>query len=115
MLSRCYQAGYVRHIHHQDSADFVTDLTEFIKLYCSRISGRSGKYHLRLPLQSFCSYLIKIQFFGLPVHSVEGHIKIFPGKILFVSVRKVSPAGQIHRQHRISDVQHGKINSHISL
>ena len=115
MLTGGHQAGDVRHIHHQQGADFVRDFPQFLEINHAGISGSACDDHLRLAFQGNTADVFVIDHLGFGRNAVRNKIEIGTGHIHRAAVGQVTAVGQSHAHHRVTGLQHGEINSHVGL
>ena len=105
----------MRHIHHQQAACSIRDLAQAREINDSRIGRRARDNHLRLGFKRHLFQRIIIDDFFLFRYAVRHEMEILTGHVHRASVRQMTAVGQIHSHHRITRLEHGKIDRHIGL
>ena len=80
MKACCHQSGDMCHIHHKNSAYFVSHFSEFLEIDGTGISGRTGDDQLRLVGDGKLAHLVIVQESVL-IHAVGNDLKIFAGHV----------------------------------
>ena len=92
----------MRHIHHENSPDFVRNFTEFCKIYDSRISACTRNYELGLAFERRFSQRVVIDSAIALAHPVRNDVEVIAGYIDGTAVRQMSAVRQIHAENGIS-------------
>jgi hypothetical protein len=84
------RAGDVRHIDHEERADFAAHVAEFREIDHPRISARPGQNQLRLVLARQLGDLIVIDPLCVARHAVMDDLEVFAREIEPHAVRQVA-------------------------
>ena len=109
-----HKAGNMRNIHHEHRAHLIGNLSEFLKINGSRISGCTGNYHLRLALQCNLSHIIVIEE-SFVIDAIRHAVKVLARHINRRPMGQMSAMIQIHAHKGISRLHHRKKYRHICL
>ena len=80
MQSSCNQSGNVCHVDKQIGANFMGNLSEFIKADLARISGSAGNDHLRFVFQCQFANLVIVDALGV-VQAVWNEVVVGTGDV----------------------------------
>ena len=90
MFARRDKACNMRHIHHQQAADFIRDLAQTRKVNDSRIRRRACYNQLRPDLKRSLFQGIIINDFFLFHYAVRHKMEVFAGHVDRAAVRQMS-------------------------
>ena len=113
MNSRRDKPGDVRDVREQIRADFARDFAHAFEVNDTRIGTRAHGDHFWFMLARHLCELVVINLFAVLADAVVDNFEKFAGKIRLVAMRQVPAVRQIHRQHFVAGLQHGKINGHV--
>ena len=100
MAASSNKSGDVSHIHHKESANRISDLTESLEVDSSGVSTCAGNDELGLVLVSKSLNSIVVDHLSLVIKAVGNEVEIFTGEINGRSVSKVSAVSKALRDLR---------------
>ena len=69
-----YESSNVCHINHEDCANLISYLSEFGKVDCSGVGGRSGHYNFGSVLFSEDLYFLVVNIFAFSINPLRYEI-----------------------------------------
>ena len=114
MYSACNETGDMSHIHHEVSADFLSDLAEGLEVDDPGVSRCAGKYKLRMMLQSQLSDVFHIDE-TVVIYIIEYKIVSFAGEVYGRTVSKMSAVIQVKAQNCVARLKDRFICGKVSL
>ncbi len=114
MQSRGAESRDVRHIHHEDRADFLYNLRHALKVDHAgvRTCARNDKLRLDLAHLRFKRIVI---YESVVAYSVGNEIVDKPRHIYRASVGEMSAVREIHAHHGVSGLEECEVNRKVSL
>ena len=114
MIACCHQTGDVGHIHHQQRAVVMGNLSDPLEVNGTGIGRSTGHHQLRLYLGHLLGHLVIVDE-ALVVDAVGNEVIVLAGHIHGAAVGQMTALAQIHAHHRVAQIQQAKVNGHIRL
>src|SRR5208282_92543 len=109
------QAGNVRDVSQQISADRTGDFTHALKVDDARIGAGADGDHAGAVFLGHFLQLIVIDGFVLAPDTVMDDLKETAGEVGLVAVGKVAAVREVHGQHLVAGLENGEIDGHVGL
>ena len=109
------EAGDVRDVDHEVSADFVGDFREAREVDDARIGGGAGDDQLRLALFSLLLECVVVDALRLLVDTVRHDLEVLAAHVDRAAVRQVTAVREVHAHDRVTRRQEGEEHSHVGL
>ena len=109
------QAGHVGHVHQQDGAHFVGDVTEALPVDDLGVGGEAGHDHLRLVLAGQLFHLVVVDQAGVVVQAVLDGVVHLAGEIRLGTVGQVTAGVQAHAEHGVAGLEHRHVDRRVGL
>ena len=114
MASGRYQAGNMRHIHHQVRSHFVRNLPELFKINGSGVCAGSGHNQFRPAFQGDSAHFVIVNK-ALVIHSVGYGFIIGSGKVSGTSMGQMASVRQVHAHYGITGLKQREKYRHVCL
>ena len=115
MKTGCNKAGDMSHIYHEDSADFMCDISDDIEANSSGICACTGNDELRLAFICNAAELIIIYLLILLAYAVRNDIEILTAHIDGAAVGKMTAVAEVHAENCITGVEQRKVYGQVCL
>ncbi len=107
------QSGRVRHVGHQERADFARYLAERLVVDVPAVCRRSYSDHLRPVLLCHLAHRVVVDQPGLRIDSIGDEVVELAGEVDRRSMGKMAAVRQIHAEHCIAMLNEREVDSHV--
>ncbi len=115
MYARSDEAGDVRHIDEEVSADGVRDCAHAFEIDDTGVSACPSGDHAGFGFESEFREVVVIDALVIRRDAVVDDVEETPGEVGFVSVGEVSPVSEVHGQDAVAGLEDGEVHGHVGL
>ena len=115
MQTGSYQAGNVRHIHHQIGAHLMGDIRKGFEVNDAGIGGSAGNDHLGLVLVGQLPHLIIVDTVGHRIDTIGDHMIVLAGEVDRRAMGQMSALIQVHAHDGVAQLAQRLIDRIVGL
>ena len=114
VLATGHQTGNVSHIHHQECAVAVGDLSNLLKVDGTGVSGCTGHDQLGAHLLDLLFQLGVVDH-AIGIDAVGNKVVVLAGHVHGGAMGQMAALGQIHAHDGIAQIQQGEVDGQVGL